>query len=122
MGLNFKKIIKAVLLSLVISIILTVALSVVVYFADLSDRTISTLILIISALSVFLGAIILSKNIENRGLLNGLLLALAYFAILAGVSLLTGGIAIDKSNILRLVSTLAGGIAGGVLGINTKRA
>ena len=122
MGLDFKKIIKGVLLSLAISIILTVLLSVVVYFADLSDRTVSTLILLISALSVFLGAIILSKNIESRGLLNGLLLALAYFAILAAVSLMSGGIAIDKSNILRLISTLAGGMAGGIWGINSKRA
>lgn len=122
MALEFMKVLKGVLLALAISIILTVLLSVVVFFADLSDRTISTLILVVSALSVFLGAVILSKNISSRGLLNGLLLAILYFAILTAVSALSGGgIALERSNILRFVSVLAGGMLGGVLGINTKR-
>ena len=122
MGIDFKKIVKGVLLSLAISIFLTLLLSVVVFFADLSDRTVSTLILLVSALSVFLGAIILSKNIASRGLLNGLLLAILYFLVLFAVSSLSGDVAIDRNNILRFISVLAGGMLGGILGINSKKA
>ncbi len=122
LGIDFKKTLKGVLLSLAISILLTVLLAVVVFFADLSDRTVSTLILLASALSVFLGAIILSKNIESRGLLNGLLLAILYFLVLFAVSSLSGAVAIDRSNLLRFISVLAAGMLGGILGINSKKA
>lgn len=122
LALDFKKLVKGVLLSLVISIILTGLLAVVVFFADLSDSTISTLILVISVLSVLLGSVILSKNIESRGLLNGLLLGISYFAILFAISALTGEVALERSNILRFISVLAGGMLGGVLGINSKKA
>ena len=123
MGLDFKKIIKGVLLALVFSIFAMVVLSIIVFFADISDRTVSTLVLILSALSVFLGALILAKNIESRGLLNGLLLGCIYFALLIVVSAVAcGSVSFESGNILRCISVLAGGMLGGVMGINTKKA
>ncbi len=123
MAENLKKILKGVLISLVLSILAMVILAVIVFFADIPDRTISTLVLVLSALSVFLGAVVLAKNIDSRGLINGLLLGGIYFAVLVLVSCLSGGgIAFEMGNVLRCVSVLAAGMLGGVLGINTKKA
>jgi len=120
--MSVKKIFIGTFLSLLISLILVCILAVVVYFSNISDRTISRVIFWVSCLSVFVGAIILAKNIESRGLLNGLLVAGVYFAILLVVSMLANGkVALSMGNILRLLSILASGGLGGVLGINTKK-
>ena len=120
--MSIKKIFTGTLLSLLISLILVCVLAVVVYFSNITDRTVSAVIFAVSCLSVFLGALILAKNVENRGLLNGLLLAGAYFSILFVVSLIANGtVSTSTGNILRLLSILASGSLGGVLGINTKK-
>lgn len=118
--LEFKKILKGVLFALVLSILLMGILAVFVFFMNISDRTVSTVILALSALSVFLGALILAKNISGRGLLNGLVLAAIYFAVLTVISAaINGSVSLESSNIIRCVSILAAGMLGGVLGINT---
>lgn len=121
--LNFVKITKCVLLSLAASVFFTLILSTVVFFADVSDRTASALGLAASVLSVFIGALILSKKIDSRGLLHGLILGAVYFLILLTASFaVRGAVSFDSKNILRCVSLLAGGMLGGVTGINSKKA
>lgn len=120
--MSIKKIFTGTFLSLLISLILVCILAVVVYFSNISDRATSGIIFAISCLSVFLGALVLAKNIESRGLLNGLVLGGVYFLILLVVSLLANGtVSLSFSNILRLLSILASGSLGGILGINTKK-
>lgn len=118
--MNVKKIIKGVVLAFLVSLILICVLAAVAYFSDIQDRTVSTLVLVISAVSVAFGAYFLARNISGGGLLNGLMLALIYFAVLLLVSILVNGsISFSQSNFLRLFAQLAAGALGGVLGINT---
>lgn len=120
--MSIKKIFTGTFLSLLISLVLVCVLAIVVYFSNISDRTVSGVIFAISCLSVFFGALILAKNVENRGLLNGIALAGLYFAVLLVVSLLVNGtVSVSPGNILRLLSILASGGLGGVLGINTHK-
>lgn len=120
--MSTKKILTGAFLSLLISIILVFILAMVVYFSNISDRAVSGIIFAISCLSVFFGGLVLAKNIESRGLLNGVILAGVYFAILLAVSFLVNGtVSISPGNILRLLSILASGGLGGVLGINTHK-
>lgn len=118
--MNFKKIIKGVVLAFLISLVLICILAAVVYFSDIQDRTISTLVLVISAFSVATGAYFLARNISGGGLVNGVTLAALYFSVLLVASLLiNGGISFSQSNFLKLFAQLAAGALGGVLGINT---
>lgn len=120
--MSIKKIFTGAIISLLISLLLGCVLAIVVYFSNISDRAVSGIIFGISCLSVLLGALILAKNIESRGLLNGIVLAGVYFGVLLVISLLVnGGVSLSASNILRLVSVIASGGLGGVLGINTKK-
>ena len=120
--MNVRKIFTGAFLSLLISMLLVCLLAVIVYFSNISDRTVSAVIFAISVVSVFFGALILAKNITSRGLLNGLAVAGVYFAVLFVVSLLVNGtVSPSLSNILRLLSILASGGLGGVLGINTNK-
>ena len=120
--MSVKKILTGTFLSLLISLILVCILAGIVYFSNLSDRTVSAVMFWVSCLSVFLGALILARNIENRGLLNGIILAGFYFLIIFVVSLMANGtVSASLGNVLRLLSILASGGLGGVLGINTKK-
>ena len=119
--MNFKKIFIGTILSLIISFIFMCILAIVVYFANIQDRTVSQIVFALSALAVFLGAFFLARNIPGRGLLNGAILALCYFAVLLTVSVLVnGGVSVSVSNILRFLSTVMAGALGGILGINTS--
>lgn len=118
--MDFKKIIKGTAVSLLISLIFVVILAVVVYFSNVQERTIGAMIFGVTAISVFLGAYFLARNIESAGLLNGLALAGCYFAVILTLSLaVNGGVSLSASNFLRLLSCIASGCLGGVLGINT---
>ena len=118
--MNFKKIIKGTLLALLVSLILIVILAVVVYFSNIQERTVGAMVFAITAISVLLGAYFLARTIESGGLLNGLILAICYFAVILAVSLAVNGrVSISASNFLRLLSCLAAGCLGGILGINT---
>ena len=116
-----KKIFKALAIPLVASLVLTVIFSVFVYFIDMSQRTISAVIFVLSALSVLLGAYILARKITEKGLLNGLVLSIFYLAVIFAVTLAVNGkVSFESGNVLRIFGCLLAGMLGGVLGINTK--
>lgn len=121
MSLDFKKIFIGAGISLALSVLFMCVLAVFVFFLNVSDCTTSMLIFALSAVAVFIGALLLAKNISSRGLLNGLLLAVVYFLVLSAVSFaVTGGISLSSANLFRLAAILFAGMLGGVLGINGK--
>ena len=122
MSLDFRKIFIGSAVSLAISVLFMCVLAVFVFFLNVSDRTTTMLIFVLSALAVFLGALLLAKNIPSRGLINGLILALIYFLVLSAVSFaVTGGISLNSTNLFRFLATLFAGMLGGILGINGKK-
>ena len=119
-NVSLKKILVATLVALVISLFFVGVLTLVVYFAELNDSTVSTLVLAASVISVLVGAFVLARNITGGGLINGLVLGILYCLILLGVSLLiNGSVAIDFSNVTRLIIIIAAAMLGGVVGINS---
>lgn len=122
MSLDFRKIFIGSAVSLAISVLFMCVLAVFVFFLNVSDRTTTMLIFALSALAVFLGALLLAKNIPSRGLINGLILALIYFLVLSAISFaVTGEISLNSTNLFRFLATLFAGMLGGILGINGKK-
>ncbi len=122
-ALALKKISKAMLLAFVLNILAAGILSVFVYFMDMPEKLVSSLIITVSALCIFFGGVVLAKNIEKKGLLNGLMLGLGYVAVLLVLSLTAfGEISFGMQNITRCICILAAAMLGGVTGINTKKA
>lgn len=118
--MDFKKILKCTFLALLASVIFMGILAVVVYFSNLQERTVSAVVFGLTAISVFVGAFFLARNVESGGLINGLTLSLCYFAVILALSFaVNGGVSLSASNVLRLLSCIAAGCLGGVLGINT---
>ena len=119
-NLNFRKILIGAGISFLLSLVLIALLTVLVYFGDFDDSTVSVFVLAVSVISVFVGAFVLARNIQGGGLINGLVLGLIYCLVLIVVSFLFGGVVFDFSNITRLAVILASAMLGGVLGINSK--
>ena len=119
-NLNFRKILIGAGISFLLSLVLIALLTVLVYFGDFDDSTVSVFVLAVSVISVFVGAFVLARNIQGGGLINGLVLGLIYCLVLIIVSFLFGGVVFDFSNITRLAVILASAMLGGVLGINSQ--
>ena len=68
---NFVKILIGSLISLIISIVLLLVISIILTYTDVSENIITTSVIIISALSIFIGSIISAININKNGIING---------------------------------------------------
>ena len=119
-NLNLKKILIGAGIAFVVSIVLILLLTLLVYFGDFDDSTISVFVLVLSIISVFVGAFVLARNIQGGGLVNGLVLGLIYCLVLMVASLFYGRVSFDFSNITRIAVILASAMLGGVLGINSQ--
>ena len=119
-NLNLKKILIGAGIAFVVSAVLILLLTLLVYFGDFDDSTVSVFVLVLSIISVFVGAFVLARNIQGGGLVNGLVLGLIYCLVLTVASLFYGGVAFDFSNITRIAVILASAMLGGVLGINSQ--
>ena len=119
-NLNLKKILIGAGIAFVVSAVLILLLTLLVYFGDFDDSTVSVFVLVLSIISVFVGAFVLARNIQGGGLVNGLVLGLIYCLVLTVASLFYGGVSFDFSNITRIAVILASAMLGGVLGINSQ--
>lgn len=114
------KLSKCVLLSLIVTIILCGILAAAVSLWQIEEGTARILIFGFMIISVLFGAFVLAKNLEHSGLINGLAMALLYFAVILLASFVTSGkISVAAKDITRLVTLSAAGMLGGILGINT---
>ena len=117
---EFGKISKCVLLSFITTLILCGLFSVAVSIWDIEESTAKTVVFAMMAVSVIFGAFVLAKNIEHSGLLNGLIMAVFYFAVIMLLSLIINGkSAFGATHITKFITIAASGMLGGILGVNT---
>ena len=117
---EFEKVLKCTLLSVITTIILGGILAFLVYFLPFEETTVEIVVFAIMIVSVLFGSFVLAKNVAHNGLLNGLLMAILYFAAILLTSFVLGDkISVGVKDITRLVTLSAAGMLGGVLGINT---
>lgn len=112
---------KALLASLIITFSSIILFALIIKWASLSDNVIVPVNLVIKAVSVFVGALILTKA-QTKGLLNGLIYGIVYtlisftiFSALAGTFVIGLAILSDFA-----FNGVVGGIAG-ILGVNIKK-
>lgn len=118
---NIFRYLKALFVSLIITFALIIIFAFVIKWASLDDKFISPVNMAIKGLSVFFGAMVLTKN-SSKGILQGLLFAGLYtifaftiFSILAQKLTLGLGLVAD------LAFSLVVGAIGGILGVNLHK-
>ncbi len=119
--INFRGILKGIIFSIITTIILVIIIALVSYFADISDSIISILLFIASVLSVFTGAILVARTTAENGLAHGALIGVGYFILVLIASIVVKReFDLNGNLITMLIANVAGGMLGGILGINSK--
>ena len=119
--INFRGIFKGIIFSIIATMILVVIIALISYFADISDGIISISLFIASVLSVFTGSILMTRTTQENGLAHGALIGIGYFILVVIASIVVKREFDFNGNLITmLVADVAGGMLGGILGINSK--
>lgn len=115
-------IIKGVLLGYLITFILIIAYAGILAYTDVSEKTIPTVLFIISILSVFIASSLVVIKIKENGLKNGGLIGLLYIIIMYIFSSITStGFALNGYAIATIIFNILLGMVGGIIGVNLAK-
>lgn len=119
--INIRSVFKGIIFSVASTLVLVLLTALISYFTDISDNIISIILFAVSVVSVLTGAVLVCRSTGENGLIHGGLIGLGYFVFLLLASIvIKREFDFNARLITMLVSNIAGGMLGGVLGINTK--
>ncbi|GKX66034.1 TIGR04086 family membrane protein [Inconstantimicrobium mannanitabidum] len=111
---------KGLLRSILITLIGVFILSLIMMVKDVNLKALGIAWVIITCISIFVGAIYSAKKNQERGWLVGLILGLLYYIILfIFTMILKEKVSFVLYDFYRLIIALAVGFFSGMLGINT---
>ena len=120
-GNNIKKVIKGSAFSIIITLIGLLVYSIILSYTSVSESTIPTIVIIITAISILIGSTISTSNIKKNGIINGMFVGLIYIAIIYLLSsIVTGNFLLNITSIIMIITSVLTGALGGILGVNKK--
>lgn len=119
--INIRSVVKGIVFSVISTLLLVLLTALISYFTDISERAVSVILFAVSVVSVFTGAVLVCRSTGENGLFHGGLIGLGYFVFLLVSSvIIKREFDLNINLITMLFSNIAGGMLGGVLGINSK--
>ncbi len=115
-----KKYLLPILYSLGIMVIGCLITSVLYYFNITSDKINTILLYLISIVSIFVGALKLSQNLNQKGIITGLIYFTFWFVIMIFISLVIFKVNFKLSNFIYYAILLIFSMLGAIIGRNTK--
>lgn len=118
---KFINIIKGVIISLITTLVLLFIFSIVLTYTNVSENLITPVIIVVTAISIFIGSTIANIKIKRNGLVNGALIGGIYLIslyILSGI--INNNFSISVQSIIMIIAGMVCGMFGGILGINKK--
>ena len=120
-SINFKNILKGVLISLISTLILLLVYSIILTYTSIGENTIGPVVIIITAISILIGSSIGSFKINKKGIWNGALIGGIYFFIVYLISsLINMQFSMNFMSIILISVGIIFGILGGIIGVNKK--
>lgn len=111
--------IKGVLISFIITLILFYILGIILSSTSLPEKIITPAIIIITGVSILIGASISMIKSNDKGLIKGGLIGLFYFTIIyLCSSIMLKNFEVNVYSSIMLVACFICGSIGGVLGVN----
>lgn len=121
-GNNIKKVIKGSAFSIIITLIGLLVYSIILSYTSVSESTIPTIVIIITAISILIGSTISTSNIKKNGIINGMFVGLIYIAIIYLLSsIVTGNFLLNITSIIMIITSVLTGALGGIIGVNKNR-
>lgn len=114
------KIVKGLIISFLVTLITIFIFSVILTYTNVSEAIIPAAIIVLTFISILIGAIISMKNTAKNGLINGAIIGGTYVILLYIISSsLNTGFALNGYTIGMIISGIISGIIGGIIAVNT---
>ena len=118
---NIFRYLKALFVSLIITFACIILFAFIIKWASLPDKVISPVNMAIKAISVFFGAMVLTRN-STKGMLQGLLFAGIYTILAFTIfSILAQKLTLGLGLIADIAFAVVVGAIGGAVGVNVKK-
>lgn len=116
-----KNIIKGVLFSLSCTFIFLLIFSVVLTYTNISEKFIEPVIIILTAISIFIGSSIGNMKIKKNGILNGAIIGGIYLlSIYLISSIINTNFSLNLGSIVIIILGMICGVIGGIVGVNKR--
>lgn len=119
---NAINILKGTIISMLLTLILLTIYSALLSFTNISENTITPVVLVMTGISILIGSSMSSIHIKKQGMLNGGLVGLIYMLfiyILSSIFLV--GFEINLNCILMITTGVITGMLGGIIGVNLSK-
>jgi putative membrane protein (TIGR04086 family) len=118
---KFINILKGVGISMLTTCISLIIFAILLTYTNISETTITPVIIVITAISILLGSSIINIKIKRNGLLNGALVGGIYLAIIYLISsILNWDFGLNMQSIIMIIIAMIFGMLGGIIGVNKK--
>lgn len=118
---NFINIIKGVIISIIFTLIALFIFSIILTYTNISEQFINPVIIVTTAISIFIGSSIGSLKMNKNGLLNGALIGGIYLISLYLLSgIINKNFSINMHSLIIIISGMVCGMFGGIIGVNKK--
>lgn len=118
---RLKCIFKGIIISYVITLLLIFFFSFMLLKTNINESYINAVIIIISAVSIFIGTTISTKKIKDSGIINGILVSIIYSIIIYIISsIINKDFSVNLYSMYMIIGGIILGIIGGIIGVNIK--
>ena len=118
---KFMLVIRGILLSVGITLIMILALSIILSVSDIKESVIMPTVIFISAFSILIGGFVITKKLDQKGIVYGSILGICYMLILYLISsIMNFNFSLNLNAVIMIAVGVFGGAIGGILGVNLK--
>ena len=116
---NIKRIMKGCIISIIITLVFLLIFSVILTYTSVSENIQKPVIIVISTISVLIGASISSLKLKKRGIINGGIIGFLYIISIYFLSSITlTGFNLNIYSIIMILFNIFAGMIGGIIGVN----
>ena len=119
---NVSKILIGSGIALLISAICLLIISIILTYTNVSENIITVSVIVISALSIFVGSIVSAININKNGILNGSIVGAIYIlTIYLLSSIFVAGFSLNLQSVIMIIFSIIAGMVGGIISVNFNK-
>ncbi len=119
---NSIRVIKGSLFAIIISTIFLIVFAVLLTYTNLSETSITPVVLAVVGISILIGSYFSTRKIQQNGILNGAIVGIVYMLILYIISsMIFMDFSLELSSLIMIGCGMIAGIIGGIIGVNVNK-
>ena len=116
-----KDIIKGVIISIIFTLIFLITFSILLTYTNINEEFTAPVIIVITAISIFIGSSLGNIKMKKNGMINGALIGGIYLISIYLLSAITSqDFSLSTQSIIIIISGMICGMFGGIVGVNKR--